>query len=538
MLGARAAAPVVGSHPAVTARRTRDITLVAVTGLVALGLAFVVALAVPHPNLVKGTAVVVAMAVILGLIVSPRAEVTVTVVVLYLGLLDGPVKLLTASKAASTVRNALVLAVVIGMAARLFTDKKRISIPPLGAWVLAFVASVLIQALNPATHGTLKILAGYRQELEWIPFFFFGYAIIRSKQRLRKMFLILGVIALANGVVSVYQSRLSPNQLASWGPGYATKVKGTPAENGKKAVGGRTYNVEGEARNRPPGLASDAGGGGGLGVLALPGLLALLSVGGLRRKWVVPLCVTGAMLGIASAGSRSSVVIAAVALLSYVVLSFVSRLRISRLLAALLVGAVLTVGAGEYLLAESGPNVFKRQESLTSVSSAESTGGSAKVHHLEALPRIVGGAPLGSGLGTTAAAGAFGGKQKVTIEGRGVGSDANLNLLGIELGAPGLFLWIGLTLNVIWLAFTRIRNIADLELRTYLVAVFASYFAHIASGFGGPTLASVGGVFLWLAPGLAAYWLVGPGYAAYRRRKRRYVAPTTLAPAEAIAVSA
>jgi hypothetical protein len=509
-----------------------DLTLVAVTGLVALGLAFGVVLAIPNPGLVTVVGVIVAMLVVFALIVSPRYEVTVTIVVLYLGLLDGPVKLLTASRAASSLRNVLVLAVLIGMAARLATDRKKISIPPLSAWVFGFVAAVLIQALNPATHGFLKIVGGYRQELEWIPFFFFGYLLIRSKERLRKMFLIIGVIALANGAVSAYQSRLSPSALASWGPGYATKVKGTPTENGKKGLAGRTYVIEGEPHVRPPGLASDAGGGGGLGVLALPGLLALLSVGGLRRKWVVPICFAGAVLGIASSGARSSVVVAVVALLSYVVLSMVARLRITRLLAALLVGAALTVGAGEYLIAESGSKVFRRQESLTSVSSAENSGGQQKVQHIKALPRDITGAPLGSGLGTTGAAAGFGGKQKITIEGRGVSSEGTLNLLAIELGAPGLFLWIGLTLNVIFLAFTRIRNIADLELRTYLVAVFASYFAHIASGFGGPAIVSVGGVFLWLAPGIAAYWLLGPGYAANRRK------PRWLIPGNPVAASA
>ncbi len=37
----------------------------------------------------------------------------------------------------------------------------------------------------------------------------------------------LGVIALANGVVSAYQTRLTPAQLASWGPGYAERVNGS-----------------------------------------------------------------------------------------------------------------------------------------------------------------------------------------------------------------------------------------------------------------------------------------------------------------------
>ena len=39
----------------------------------------------------------------------------------------------------------------------------------------------LVEAFNPSTHGILKILGGFRQQLEWIPFFFFGYVVMRSK---------------------------------------------------------------------------------------------------------------------------------------------------------------------------------------------------------------------------------------------------------------------------------------------------------------------------------------------------------------------
>jgi hypothetical protein len=511
-LGARLAGPAGGAHPALLRSRRQELAIAGATGLIALLLGLAIALAIPEPSVIIAVGIVATGIAVFALMISPRYEVTVMILVLYLGLLDGPVKLLTASRAASTVRDVLILAVVVGGLARLFTARQRFAVPPLGAWVIAFVVSVIVQAFNPHTHGILKIIGGFRQELEWIPFFFFAYLLIRSKRRFRQMFLILGVIALANGAVSAYQSRLSPGQLAGWGPGYSQKV------NGSAGVAKRTYVVEGEAHIRPPGLASDAGGGGGLGVLALPGLLAMLSVGGLRRKWGVALCFAGAALGIASAGSRSSVAVAVGALAAYAGLSLVAHLRVTRTLLALLVAVGLTVAAGEYLIAENGPAVVKRQETLTSVTEIENSGGHQKLNHLEALPRVVTGAPLGSGLGTTASAAGFGGKQKVIIEGRGASSEAALNLLAIELGAPGLLLWVGLSLTVIWLVLTRVRNIEDPELRTYLVAVGASFMAHTASGFLGPSIVSVGGVYLWFAAGIVAYWLAGPGYALARRR--------------------
>jgi hypothetical protein len=523
VLGVRLAGPPAGAHPALLRSRRQNLTATAVTALVALGLAFAIVLSIPEPSVLIAVGIVATGLAVFALMISPRYEVTVTILVLYLGLLDGPVKLLTASRAASTVRDILIFAVVVGGVARLFTAKQRIPLPALAAWVIAFTVSVIAQAFNPHTHGLLKILGGFRQELEWVPFFFFAYLLIRSKQRFRQMFLILGVIALANGVVSAYQSRLSPSQLASWGPGYSQKI------NGSAGVAKRLYVVEGEAHIRPPGLASDAGGGGGLGVLALPGLLAMLSVGGLRKKWPVALCFAGAALGIASAGSRSSVAVAVGALVAYALLSLIAHLRVTRLILTLLIAVGLIIAAGDYLIAENGPSVVKRQETLTSTTEIENSGGRQKLNHLEALPRVVTGAPLGSGLGTTAAAAGFGGKQKVIIEGRGASGEASLNLLAIEVGVPGLLLWVGLSLNVIWLVLTRVRNIEDPELRTYLVAIGSSFIAHTASGLIGPSIVSVGGVFQWFAAGIVAYWLAGPGWQAARRRWRKPPPPLNLA---------
>lgn len=525
--GLRLAGPSAGVHPALLSRRIHDLSAAAITGTIALALSLGIALAVPHPTVAKDAVIVLGGLGVFGLLVSSRYTVTLTVLAVYLGLLDGPVKLLTASQAASPIRNVLTYAVATGMLVRLSVSKRRVTMPPLSIWVLGFVFVVLIQALNPATHGILKVVGGYRQELQWIPFFFFGFLIMRSKQRFRQLFLILGVIALANGAVSAYQAHLSPRSLSTWGPGYNAHVFG----NG--GISGRTYNTEGEARNRPPGLGADSGGGGGFGVLALPGLLALLVVGKLRRRWIALVCCAGAMLGIASAADRQAVISAVVALLAYAGFSLISGLKITRLFAGILVAIAVMIGVGVYLEAENGSGVFARQESLTSLGSAEESGGKQKIIHLKALPRDIIGAPFGSGLGTGAAAGGFGGKQpRVEIEGRGVSTEGALNLIVIELGAPGLFLWVGLTLTVIYVAVTRLRHIEDPELRTYLVALYAAYMAKVAAGFGGPTISTVGGAFLWFVPGVTAYWLVRP---------RRVASSTAIAheqPAHTIAASA
>jgi len=494
-------------------QRAREYLLLCLSALIPLVLALAISLHMPKPSVGSVVAVIgitLGAAGVVALMLSTRYAVTLTLLALYLGLLDGPVKLESASKLASGVRDVLIIAIGLGMLMRLQLKRERVRMPPLSGWVLAFVVVAVIQALNPHTNGILKIIGGYRQELEFVPLFFFGYLIMRSKQRFRQLFLLLGVIALANGLVGTYQSRLSPGQLASWGPGYGERIKG----NGLGQTG-RTYAVEGVSHPRPPALGSDSGFGGGVGVLALPGLLALLSTGRLRRRWPVLLCCMGALLGIATSASRTSIIIAVVTLLSFAALSTISGLRVSRPLAGLLAVLVLAGGVGAALVATDGSEIFARQESIASLQPGQEHGGDAKEKHIGEIPRDILHAPFGLGLGVSGSAGGFGGKEKVSIEEEKVSGGSAYNLLVVEVGAPGLLLWIGLSLSVIVLGMLRLRRIADPELRVYLVAVLASFIGFTIQGFAGTTLAvTPAGAYLWFVPGVIAYWLAGPGRAA------------------------
>ena len=503
----RLTTPLAGAHPAVRRRQINQLLLSAAAGLIALLIALAIAIGVPHPSFVLTLALIVAGVGVIALVVSTRYEVTVTLVALYLGLLDGPVKLLSASQAASAARDVLIFAVVLGMVVRLIVKRERIQWPPLFGWVLAFVVVVLIQAANPETSGILKIVGGFRQQLEWVPFFFFGYMLMRSKGRFRKLFLLLGVIALANGLVGAYQSRLSPTQLAAWGPGYGEKVKGTGGGGG---LSGRTFVSEGIARPRPPALGSDSGFGGATGALALPGLLMLLAAAKLRRRWVVVLLAAGAVLGVATSASRTNLIIAVVALVSYALLSLLAGCRVSRSLLALLAVVALAFPIATALIATDGQGVFARYSSVASPEQAATEGVSYKEKTLTQIPSDLVYAPLGVGLGTYGSAAGFGGKVPLTIEGQGVSGESEYNLVTLELGLPGLLLWVLFTIALIALVLRRLRLVEDPELRLCLVAVFASMITIAFKGFAGPTMAtSPAGPFFWFAAGVAAYWLGG-----------------------------
>jgi hypothetical protein len=483
-------------------RRGRDLLLIGLMGLIPVVIALGITVSVPNPNLPLTVALAIGALGVFALVSSSRLEVTVTLLALYLGLLDGPVKLSSGGQSVSAVRDILIFAVVLGCVLRLVVRRERVSLPPMSGWVLGFIAIVLAEAFNPRTGGLLKALGGFRQQLEWVPFFFFGYVLMRSKVRFRRFFLILGVIALANGVMATYQTRLSPAQVASWGPGYHNRIY--PASGG-----GRSYVSEGEGRVRPFGLGSDSGFSGGVGLLTLPLMLALLATWRGRRRWITVVLTLGALVGIVTGLGRLQVVGAAIGVLAFVGLSSVVARRVSRPLAAVLGIVALAIPLGALFVSAEGSGTFSRYESI-SPSKVTSTSTSYKSKAWTKIPHDLAAAPFGVGLGTVGAASSFGGKVTELEEGHGVTAETQYNFLADELGAPGLILWVALALNVILLAVRGLRHIGDTEMRIYLAAVVAPIIALLLMGFSGPLSTSAAlGPYFWFAAGIAAYWFVG-----------------------------
>jgi hypothetical protein len=484
----------------------RALLLSGVAVSAALAIALGISLDVPSPNFLLLFALSVGALGLVALAVSSRLEVTVMLLALYLGCLDGPVKLLSVNQAASSVRDLLIGAVSLGALVRLLSRRERVRLPPLCGWVLAFVVLVVAEAFNPDTHGLLKVVGGFRQQLEWVPFFFFGYVLMRSKERLRALFIVLGVIALANGVVSAYQTRLTPAQLASWGPGYADRVNGT------ETLTARRYRASnGETLLRPPGLGSDSGFGAGVGVLALPGALALFAIGRGRRRWLaVPLCL-GAMLAIATGLGRLQVVGGVIALVAFALLSLSAGRRATRPLGALLVFLALALPFAAVLAATEGSAVFSRYASIAP-ENVTTTSTSYKEKSLGLIPHYIASSPFGFGLATTGPASTFGGKVSEELEGHGITAETQYNYIVDELGAPGLILFVGLLLQLGVLVVRRLPRVPDLDVRIELAAVFAPVLAFAVMGLRGAfTDTSSAGPYLWFAVGTAAYWLAGPG---------------------------
>jgi hypothetical protein len=511
MNAVRARSRAVGGpvHAHVVEQRLRDMALTGLTALLPAVTALAITIALPKTSLALILLVIAGAVTVVALMICSRLEITVTFVVLYLGLLEGPVKLLFgAREVTASISDIIILAVCLGALMRIVVRRERIALPPLSGWVLLWVLLVLVNAFNPKTQGILHVLGGFRQQLQFVPFFFFGYILMRSKRRFRQLFIIMGVITLANGVVAAYQTELTPEQLASWGPGYHNLIYAPGSGTG------RVYFSEGEARVRPPGLGSEAGTSGAIGHIALPMCLALVAISRGRRRWFAILFSLGAIAAVIVGLGRLQLVGAALGVFAFAGLATLTGRHFSRALGTLLAVVILAIPAGALVVSSLRSGTFKRYESLSVTS--ETT------LHKEAawskIPKYVEASPLGFGLGNSGSVSSFGGSANTNLlEGHGLTSETEYNVLVKELGAPGLILWPLLSIYVSLLLVRRMRRIRDSELAICLAGALAAFIPLPIEGMSGFISGGApSGGYYWFAIGVVAYWLLGPGLAKTR----------------------
>jgi len=453
-----------------------------------------------------------------------RVDLSLAALGLYLGLLDGYIKLRTGNSLVTLARDILLVAISAGALLRAITSDTRLPLPPLGGLVVAFAFVVVVEMFNPSGRPLQGALAGLRQHLEFVPLFFLGYVFLRQETRLQKLLLILVVCAAIGGIVSYVQSTLSPEQFAQWGPGYRERIFGTGVFTGAGRV---AFGSSGETAVRPFGLGGDSGAGAAAAALALPALIALfMQARGALRITLIP-CAVGIALAIATSGSRAALITVFVSAVSFGLIAAASRNAL-RVIAGLAAGAVLVFGAFEYLGSNASTTTRARtiapSKALTTFSTER---GSSVLKIGEYITEV----PLGVGVGTVGpAASAFG---RVSEGIQVYNAETEWNFLMIETGIVGLGLVLALNLRLMFLAMTRIRSIDKTTLRLQLAAISAPLFGLIAGGFAGPTTASVPTApFIWLVCGVLSYWLItdftarqrfereGPGPARERPRRQ------------------
>jgi hypothetical protein len=481
-------------------RRSSDVGgLVAPMALCGLLTAFTLAVTtrVPDPSALSTLALVGVLAVGGWMFLSERYALSLAVLCLYLGLLDGFLKMSTGHPVTTLGRDVLLYAIVGGALARITVRKSAMAPPPLTGWVLAFTLVVLVGALNPGSYPAVHAVGALRPHLEFVPLFFLGYVVMRDAGRLRMFLVLLLVCGAANGIVGVVQYNLTPRQLASWGPGYSQRLEGAGG------VAGRTFaGANGESRVRPFGLAADVGGGGLIAVLAIPAGLALIGSAWRRPRHaaLAVLLSLGVVAAIVTSQGRGVVLAAFVIVGAYAAIS-VSARRLVPTLAGIAVAGLITFVVISAVSNHSRGNDLSRYSSIAPgkvlTTTNKDRGGALSV-----VPKYIASYPLGYGLGTAGPATSFGGGRL-----SGLSGESEFSFLVLELGIAGLVIVVGFTIRLLVLA--RHCRVQDPELRMLLAAIVSPLFGVLALYIGGPaTAGSPVSPYLWFVAGVMAWWLI------------------------------
>jgi hypothetical protein len=446
-------------------------------------------------SILRATTAVLLVAGGLWLFATPHTGRALALLVLYLGLFDGYLKLRTNNQLATLGRDVLLYALAAGALLRASRRGDPLGWPPLAGVVIAFVAIALVQVLNPANSGYGRSIAALRPHLEFVPLFFLGFAVLRTRQAVIVLLWLIVVVGAVNGIVSLIQFNLSPSELASWGPGYADRIEG-------RSVSGRLFVDEGgEQRTRPFGLQSDSGGGGVVGLLAGPAAVALfMIVRGIRRLALVPLAA-GVVLAVVTSQSRGPLLAALIALAVFALLVVTSR-RVATYIGGLTVTAVIVYVVVGVLAASSDSGLFDRYRTVTPSQVVQTTY-EYRRETVALIPQYVRDFPFGAGLGSVGPGTSLGSATNSELNG-----ESEWTFLIIELGTPGLVVLFTFVVTVLARVLTRLRTLYAGEDRVVLAALAAPLFAlFLLWSVATVTATSPGGPFLWAASGALAWWL-------------------------------
>ena len=409
---------------------------------------------------------------------------------------DGVVRLETNSSNATLLRDVVPWAsALVGLLVVIATGRRR-GRRPMFAVVALFVGIAVVELFNPDTISVYRGIKALRPHLEFVPLFFLGFAVLRRDDRLRGLAIVMALSGAANGVMGLIQSGLSPEQLASWGPGYSTLVNGAVI-NG--TVHGAAFFVTGTGALgvRPPALGAAVGFGGAVGFLALPFAIALILAGRSRLDRGIglvsfPLIVSA----IVTSETRSAVIAACCVAVAFFVLreSRGSRDAIAPFLfVAVVFGGILVAGANLTRYSSISPthllSTFDQQR-----------GGSISV-----IPTYVTHYLLGAGLGTAGP----GTTANASVHTGTLSGENEFVYLIVELGVPGLLVLLSLFVTAIRKGIVVSRSRRDRQARPYLLAVTAALIGcGVASLSGAVSATPPVSPFLWLAFGIVSGWSV------------------------------
>jgi hypothetical protein len=433
---------------------------------------------------------------------SSRFELTLGILAAYLTLADGYLKLRFQGQLSLIGRDALLVAITFGAFARHMASRRPLAVPPLGGWVIGWTLIVLVELANPANGTLMHSVQALRPHIEFVPLFFLGYATMRSRASLKRLVWLLLVVTAINGAVGFVQTNLTPQQLATWGPGYAGKIYGT-----EQGVSGRGFvDDTGTLRTRPFALGSDQGFGGALAVISAPAALALIAT--TRRRQLLALAVPlagGVALAAITSQARVAILGSLAGIAIYVLLGTAAKRRLATLMTIAL-GALATWLVVSAIASGAYSGVFDRYESIAP-DKVVSTVIDYRRATVATIPQYVAQFPLGAGLGTVGPGGSTGGGN-----GRVLNGESEFTYLLIETGVAGFLVMLAFNFNLFSVVLRRVRSVADPDTRLLLAALAAPLFAMFLTWFGGAATAGTpNSPYLWFVGGVLSWWLLGAG---------------------------
>jgi hypothetical protein len=435
------------------------------------------------------------------MLVTDRYELTLFVLLVYLGLLDGFLKLRLDRGGVTLMRDVLLYSIVLGAIARWVSRRETYRWPPYSAWIAAWAGVVVIQLVNGANGPMGHSLAALRPHLEFVPLFFLGYAVLRNERRLRIFFVALAILAGINGLVAIYQVQHTRADLSRWGPGYARLLSGEGNLSPRAFI-----DSHGVDHPRPPALGGDMGFSGTLGALAAPGAIALFWWARRRRRLELlgaALLLGGVAVAVAVSASRLAVIEAGAGVLALGAFAVIATRQLSHALMMASAG-IAAILVGWSALSQSHSGIFDRYKSITP-DRIVSTAYDYRKGSLKQVPTYAKEFPFGAGIGSV---GPARGSIPKTAGAKGANGETEFTFLMVELGLAGLLLLLIFQLRVLRSAFSRVHRLPAANARLFLAALAAAIFGLFVAWFAGPTTAtSPGAPFMWVALGALAFWL-------------------------------
>jgi len=390
---------------------------------------------------------------------------------------------------------------------------RRVKLPDL-PWVKLiglYALWIVLQLFNPYSPGLVPALASFKAHLTMIPLYFFGAALVRSREDVVRLFAALAAITLVPYATALIQYALGPASVLDLSPRY-------------------WQNISFYHEWRPFGTSAVPGGESVLAFLVVP-LALVLVVTPRVGTWLRGL----ALLSIALAAGTFVVSGVRQMMLGCVLaLTVMGALAASRGRGRLAIGAmfVLLIGAGAYVSVQAflepismenvrrdprSPQIWRERDVTERLLTLGQTGTylEARRGAWNAITYRLGRYPFGAGLGRTGAgAGAFRAQLSSTPEGARLQQEVGWsdNFFAdelVEAGIPGLAILTTLLVGLAVGAAKLARRSRDPLITTASAAIAGLFFTYLVISWGSqPLLAN---------PTLAFFWFLAGVLAALRR---------------------